>query len=121
MQEAAIDFRELIKFKESLFQGTRISADNKISLEEFKKIRAGSELHHIKNNICGAEETILAEVSKNGEVDLNTFCDLIDLYTYLPHKKSKYAPGSMSPDMFRILSSNVQEKASAEKDIDTTD
>lgn len=121
MQEAAIDFRELIKFKESLFQGAKISADNKISLEEFKKIRAGSELHHIKNNICGAEETILAEVCKNAEVDLNAFCDLIDLYTYLPNKKSKFAPGSMSPDMFRILSSNVQEKASAEADIDTSD
>jgi hypothetical protein len=46
---------------------------------------------------------------------------LIDLYTYLPNKKSKFAPGSMSPDMFRILSSNVQEKASAEADIDTSD
>jgi hypothetical protein len=50
---------------------------------------------------------ILAEISSNGEVDLNAFCDLIDLYTYLPRKKSKYASGSLSPNIFRVLSSNI--------------
>jgi len=49
----------------------------------------------------------LAEVSQNGEVDLNAFCDVIDLYTYLPAKKSKYAAGTLSPEMFRVMSSNV--------------
>ena len=113
LQEAQIDFRALIKFKESLFQGTKISPDNKISEEEFKRIRAASDLSQIKNNICETEDIILAEVSKNGEVDLNSFCDLVDLYTYLPRKKSKYASGSLSPNIFRVLSSNVQDQASA--------
>lgn len=44
LQEAQIDFRALIKFKESLFQGTKISSDNKILEEEFKRIRAASDL-----------------------------------------------------------------------------
>jgi len=44
LQEAQIDFRALIKFKESLFQGNKISSDNKISEEEFKRIRAASDL-----------------------------------------------------------------------------
>jgi hypothetical protein len=113
LQESQIDFRALIKFKESLFQGTKISTDNKISEEEFKRIRAASDLSQIKNNICETEDIILAEVSKNGEVDLNSFCDLVDLYTYLPRKKSKYASGSLSPNIFRVLSSNVQDRASA--------
>ena len=59
------------------------------------------------------EDTILAEVCSNGEVDLNAFCDLVDLYTYLPKKKSKYAAGSLSPNIFRVLSSNIQDQASA--------
>ena len=76
-------------------------------------IRAASDLHQIKNNICDMEDTILAEVCSNGEVDLNAFCDLVDLYTYLPKKKSKYAAGSLSPNIFRVLSSNIQDQASA--------
>lgn len=76
-------------------------------------IRAASDLHQIKNNICDMEDIILAEVCSNGEVDLNAFCDLVDLYTYLPKKKSKYAAGSLSPNIFRVLSSNIQDQASA--------
>lgn len=52
LQESKIDFRALIKFKENLFQGTKISTDNKISEEEFKRLRAASDLSEIKNNIC---------------------------------------------------------------------
>jgi hypothetical protein len=57
--------------------------------------------------VNGFEQEILAEVSQNGEVDLNAFCDVIDLYTYLPAKKSKYAAGTLSPEIFRVMSSNV--------------
>ena len=56
----------------------------------------------------------MAEISSNGEVGLNAFCDLVDLYTYLPKKKSKYAAGSLSPNIFRVLSSNIKDKASVE-------
>jgi len=59
---------------------------------------------------------ILEEISKDGEVDLNAFCNLVDLYTYMPQKLSKISKGSLSPDMFRIMSSNAKDKATAIKD-----
>lgn len=55
LQEAKIDFRALIKFKESLFHNSKISPDNKISEEEFKRLRAQSDLSQIKNNVNGFE------------------------------------------------------------------
>jgi hypothetical protein len=48
-------------------------------------------------------------------VDLTAFCDLIDLYTYLPRGKASIAVGKLSPNIFRILSSNQHDQATAEK------
>lgn len=46
---------------------------------------------------------------------------MVDLFTYLPKKLSKISQGNLSPDIFRILSSNSKDKATAEKDMATLD
>jgi len=64
---------------------------------------------------------ILQEISKDGEVDLNAFCDLVDLFTYMPKRQDKVSSGSLSPDIFLILSSNRKNGATAEKNTASPD
>lgn len=43
----------------------------------------------ISGNLARIEGMILSEVAKDGQVDLNAFCNLVDLFTYMPKKLSK--------------------------------
>ena len=79
-------------------------------------MRSTSEYKSIKHNLPEIEPLLLAEVCENGEFDLNQFCNLVDLYVYLPQKKDGFNPGHLSPNMFLVMSSNVNSKATVEKD-----
>lgn len=70
-------------------------------------------MSQIKNKFCGCEDEIVKSISKDGQVDLTKFCDLIDLFVYIPKGRVKVAPGKLSPNIFRVLSSNQQEHATA--------
>jgi len=84
----------------------------------FKQMSAESDLPQIRNHICDCEDQILRQISCDGQVDLNAFFNLVDLFTYFPKKLPKIAIGTKSPDIFRIMTSNNREKATAEKDTD---
>ena len=47
---------------------------------------------------------------------MNAFFNLVDLFTYLPKKLPKISTGTLSPDIFRIMSSNGKDKATAIRD-----
>lgn len=64
---------------------------------------------------------ILAQICKDGEVDLVEFCTIVDLFTYMPKKASKFSAGKLSPEIFRILSSNKHDQATAEKNLASPD
>jgi hypothetical protein len=48
-------------------------------------------------------------------VDLNVFCELVDLFTYYPKKPVKQHPGRGSSNIYRVMSSNIKDGASADK------
>lgn len=114
-----MDFRQLLKFKHALFQGEEaITPSTKMPESVFKQMSSESDLPQIRNHICGCEDQILRQISCDGQVDLNAFFNLVDLFTYFPKKLPKIATGTKSPEIFRIMTSNNREKATAEKDTD---
>lgn len=62
-------------------------------------------------------ELICRSTDDNGEklIDLAEFCGLVDLITYMPKKQEKISSGKLSPEIFRILSSNQRDSATAIK------
>lgn len=93
LQGSGINFRELIKFKQVLFDSKEVTSDNKIVAETFLKLKATSQCKEIRNDFDGFQDGLLKEISKDGMVDMSLFCNIIDLVTFLPKTKLKYNPG----------------------------
>jgi len=90
-----------------------MTKDSKLSLDVFLRLKRESQFTSIKNDFDGLEQQILKEVCENEVIDMNALCNIIDLIVYLPKSKAKVNPGSLSPNIFMILSSNQRQKASA--------
>ena len=94
-----------------------------MSKTQFNKLKLQSDSEQIKNGFCGCEESILDAITCHGQlnndgeelVDLSELCGLIDLFIYVPKKQEKIK--GQSPDMFRILSSNKHDSATASKNL----
>jgi hypothetical protein len=48
-------------------------------------------------------------------VDLNVFCNLVDLYIYMPHKIDIERVRNVSPDIHTVMSSTKEDRASSKK------
>ena len=59
------------------------------------------------------EELIAESVCDESEADLNKVNQIVDLFTYLPKPQSKERPGQASPNIHRVMSSNMKDKATA--------
>ena len=105
MQKQGLDFRLLNNFKQLLFTEHKGDASTEMPLTEFQRIKNMCAHQEIKNGFCGLESEILDQVCTNDLVDMGEFCGLVDLCIYIPKKQEKRT-GKMSPDIFRILSSN---------------
>ena len=68
----------------------------------------------------GTEDLVLQEIIDQscGLVDLNAFSDLVDLFMFLPNKE-KVFDQQISPQLHSVLSSNMKQKASAERSNET--
>lgn len=96
----------MIKFKTSVFDTHKVTLDNKVGEDIFIRCKRESPFTNIRNDFDGLEQQILKEICVNEIADMNIFCNILDLVVYLPKSKDKVNPGTQSPDMFMILSSN---------------
>jgi len=105
----------LISFKNELFDSPELTADNQLPAYEFKRLRNQCEFEIIRQKMAGAEDLILQETCcEDNMIDLNRFCNLVDLYVYLPQPDKKIN-GRLSKEMHYIMSSNFKGEASAQK------
>lgn len=72
---------------------------------------AQTEFKTLRENFIPLKEDFLNECCTDGVLDMNTLAILVDLFVYLPKKKDKHAAGTLSPDVFMVLSGNSQNKA----------
>jgi len=87
-------------------------------IAKFKQLRAQSDDQKIKQNIAGFEDALLQLIKVDDEsdcVDLNVFCELVDLFTYYPKKPVKQHPGRGSSNIYRVMSSNIKDGPTADK------
>ena len=117
MQKANVNFRELINFKNALFDSSSLTPENKITTEEFERIRAASDHITVREGLRQIHATIAKEVcDEHSMVDLNAFCNLVDLYVYLPTKIDKQTLGVASPEIHLVMSSNKEDKATGRRE-----
>mmetsp|Transcript_24000 Transcript_24000/g.29837 ORF Transcript_24000/g.29837 Transcript_24000/m.29837 type:complete len:107 (+) Transcript_24000:110-430(+) len=86
-----VDFRYLISFKNNLFDSPELDPFNRISLQEYRRIRNEHDNAKIKNEVSGTDHMILNAITcedNSNMVELNKFADLVDLYVYHPVKEA---------------------------------
>ena len=85
-----LDFRLMLSFKNQLYGSPYLSAENKIPITEFMKIRAEHDNGQIRQMIMGTEDVLLQEIAdpySSELVDLNLFSDIVDLFMYMPNSE----------------------------------
>lgn len=80
--------------------------NNLMNEEVFHKVKRASTFKSISNDFDGLERLLLDEICKNGQVDMNGFCNIVDLVVYLPQIRDKASLGNQSPNMYMVLHSN---------------
>lgn len=83
MHETGLDFRALASFKNALFDSEELEDNHLISKEiwtELKEYEMGTSLDK-------CEHLILKDVQVGDKINLMKFCDIVDLFFYLPMMK----------------------------------
>lgn len=118
MQKTNLDFRMLKKFKKHLLSGDEMVAPGAtLSKREFIELWNHPEHKLIRETLAPLEQELLSELTTDeGQIDLNVFTNLIELYQFLPKKLVKTEIGYPSPDMHLIMSNNAKDHATAERE-----
>ena len=80
----------MLSFKNQLYGSPYLSAENKLPITEFMKIRAEHDNGQIRQMIMGTEDVLLQEIADPYSlelVDLNLFSDIVDLFMYMPNSE----------------------------------
>jgi hypothetical protein len=102
MHESNIDFRNLTSLKNALFDSDQLEKNHLVPREEWDQLK----LYHIHSRrFSDIEQDLLDEVQVGDKINLHKFCDIVDLFFYLPMQKA--INKNDSSDVYFILSSNV--------------
>lgn len=80
MHETKVDFRMLTAFKNALFDSEELEDNHLIPLPVWKK----TLLYEMQYCLNECEDLILEEVLHDDKINLHKFCDIVDLFMFLP-------------------------------------
>jgi len=101
MHEKNIDFRALASFKNALFDSEDLEDNHLVPMSEWYTLKE----YEMGKTLDKVEALILKEVQIGDKINLMKFCDIVDLFFYLPMMKN--INKNDSKDVYFILSSNV--------------
>ena len=101
MHEAGVEFRNLTAFKNALFDSEELEENHLVPLSEWKELVK----YHLHSTFDTVEADILKEVQQGDMINMMKFCDITDLFFYLPMQK--VINKNNSADVYFILSSNT--------------
>jgi hypothetical protein len=101
MHEHHVDFRNLTAFKNALFDSELLEENHLVPYSEWQNLKE----YYLGDSIDKVEKEILSEIQVGDRVNLMKFCDIVDLFFYLPMQRA--IKKNNSTDIFFILSSNV--------------
>ena len=101
----SLDFRVMTQLKNALFDSDNLVDNHLIPVEDWDE-----QVEYLcQDKMKKIEPLILKEImTGEGLINLQTFTDLIDLFTYLPIQKKQYS--NDSANLFMVMSSNTQQK-----------
>lgn len=101
MHETGLDFRALASFKNALFDSEELEDNHLVSMAVWTELKE----YEMQKTLDPVEGLILKEIQVGDKVNLMKFCDIVDLFFYLPMQKA--IDKNDSKDVYFILSSNV--------------
>ena len=101
MHEAGIEFRNLTAFKNALFDSEELVDNHLVPMSEWRELKQ----YHLQLKFDSVEAEVLKEVQQGDMANLMKFCDIVDLFFYLPMQKTILK--NQSKDVYFILSSNT--------------
>lgn len=101
MHEDKVDFRMLTAFKNAMFDSEELVENHLIPMHVWTELKAYEMIYMLDK----VEPMILEECRQGDMVNLQKFCDIVDLFVYLPMQK---LPSSNdSTDVFYLMSGNT--------------
>lgn len=101
MHEQKVDFRMLTAFKNALFDSELLEENHLIPLSVWKELKVYEMLYMLDD----VEPLILEEIQQGDKINLQKFCDIVDLFVYLPMQKLPVS--NDSTDVFFLMSGNT--------------
>ena len=76
-----------MQFKNFLFEGDEmIQPGAAIEVSQFRELLQKPDNTFLNEKLAPLMDEIMREIIIDGKVDLSTFCNLVDLYTFMPKK-----------------------------------
>jgi hypothetical protein len=101
MHECGVEFRNLTSFKNALFDSEELEDNHLVPISEWNELKS----YHLHSKFDPVEEDVLSEIKQGNMINLMKFCDIVDLFFYLPMQKT--INKNNSADVYFILSSNT--------------
>ena len=84
MHEAGVEFRNLTAFKNAMFDSEELEDNHLVPMHEWTTHKK----YYLHGSLDSVEADVLKEVQQGDMANLMKFCDIVDLFFYLPMQKT---------------------------------